>query len=123
MSLWFGFLGSLFPGARTSLSQLGLKVLVNQLVLSPGLNAGFFAFVVLTRSPPVARMSAEKWASLADKLRSDLWPTFMRGNVYWSAVQLVNFKLLPASLTVLSTNVAFLFWTFYLCLVGNRDAK
>ena len=44
--------------------------------------------------------------------------TFMQGNLYWSCVQTLN-KVLPASLTV-STNVAFLIWTAYLCIVANR---
>ena len=44
----------------------------------------------------------------------------MQGNLYWSCVQTLNFKVLPASLTVLSTNVFFLIWTAYLCIVANR---
>ena len=96
------------------------KVFVNQMVLSPGINAGFFAFVILTQVPPVARMSGANWSELKAKLKKDLWPTFMQGNLYWSCVQTLNFKVLPASLTVLSTNVAFLIWTAYLCIVANR---
>ena len=120
MSGWFALLSSLYPNARTSLWAFLRKLGTNQLVLSPGLNAGFFAFVVFTRSAPVAWMTATKWAELDEKLRADLLPTCMRSNVYWSCVQTLNFRVLPDSLTVLSTNVFFLFWTVYLCVVGNR---
>ena len=74
MSRWFRFLGSLFPDARTSLSAFALKLLTNQIVLSPGLNGCFFAFVILTRQAPVARMTREKWGALRSKLRTDLLP-------------------------------------------------
>lgn len=57
MGKWFGFLGQRFPGARTSWKTFALKLATNQAVLSPSLNAGFFAFVVLTRTPPIALMS------------------------------------------------------------------
>ena len=120
MVKWFTFLGGLFPDAATSAIELVKKVFVNQMVLSPGINAGFFAFVILTQVPPVARMSGANWSELKAKLKKDLWPTFMQGNLYWSCVQTLNFKVLPASLTVLSTNVAFLIWTAYLCIVANR---
>ena len=120
MVKWFTFLGGLFPDAATSAIELVKKVFVNQMVLSPGINAGFFAFVILTQVPPIARMSGANWSELKAKLKKDLWPTFMQGNLYWSCVQTLNFKVLPASLTVLSTNVAFLIWTAYLCIVANR---
>ena len=117
---WFGLLATLYPDARTSLRQLLLKVFTNQLVLSPCSNAGFFAFVILTRMRPYARMSAPKWAALRQKLRADLGATILRSNYYWTCVQLFNFRVLPARYTVLSTNLFFLLWTVYLCIVGNR---
>ena len=123
MVKWFTFLGGLFPAAATSGIELVKKVFVNQMVLSPGINAGFFAFVILTQAPPIARMSGDNWSELKAKLKKDLWPTFMQGNLYWSCVQTLNFKVLPASLTVASTNFFFLIWTAYLCIVGNQKAE
>ena len=70
-----------------------------------------------------ARMSGANWSELKAKLKKDLWPTFMQGNLYWSCVQTLNFKVLPASLTVASTNFFFLIWTAYLCIVGNQKAE
>ena len=57
---WFRLLARLFPLAASSTAQLVGKVALNQAVMSPGLNAGFFTFVVLTRdkAPPAALASA-----------------------------------------------------------------
>lgn len=123
MSKWFALLARLYPTARTSNVAFALKLFTNQIFLSPGLNSGFFTFCILTRTPPVARMNAEKWAALKTKLRQDLLPTCMRSTAYWSVVQTLNFRVFPDHLTVISTNVFFLFWTIYLCIVGNRDAR
>ena len=117
---WFGILGGWFPDARTSVTSFVLKLATNQAVLAPSLNAGFFAFVILTRSKPIARITASKWAEWVNKCKADLFATVMQSNVYWSCVQTLNFRVFPDSLTVISTNVFFLFWTVYLCVVGNR---
>ena len=120
---WFGFLGRLFPDARTNVLELAKKLFVNQLFLSPGLNAGFFAFVVLTRNQPSGWMNSEKWGLLKAKLSKDLLAVCMRSNVFWICVQTLNFAILPESLTVMSTNFFFVIWTVYLCLVSNRAAE
>ena len=93
---WLRWLGFLFPLARTSLRQLISKVGFNQLFMSPGLNSAFFAFVILTRTPPKLRMPAEKRAMLLAKYRSDLLTTCLRSCYFWSVVQMVNFRFLPA---------------------------
>ena len=117
---WLRLLATLFPSARTSTAQLISKVFVNQLVMSPGLNGGFFAFVVWTRTAPRMRMDASKWSQLVDKYRRDLLPTIMRSCLFWSAVQSVNFTIIPPQFGVLWTNAAFVLWTTYLSFVANR---
>ena len=84
---WLQLLSRLFPNARTSAAQLVSKVFVNQLVMSPGLNGGFFAFVIWTRTAPRMRMNASKWSQLVDKYRRDLLPTIVRSCPFWSDVQ------------------------------------
>ena len=120
---WLRFLTWLCPLARTSLSQLGLKVFVNQLVMSPGLNGGFFAFVVWTRTAPRLAFNVAKRQQLMAKYRADLLTTCLRSCYFWSVVQTVNFRVLPPQYGVLFTNAAFVLWTTYLSLVGNRPAK
>ena len=109
----------LFPLYKTSNWQLAGKVFVNQLVMSPGLNAGFFAFVILTRDPPILRFNADKRNAYGKKLRADLPATCLRSCVYWSIVQTFNFRLLPPKYTVIATSAAYLVWTVYLSLIAN----
>ena len=116
---WFVLLRYLFPLYKTSNWQLAGKVFVNQLVMSPGLNAGFFAFVILTRDPPVLRFNAEKRREYGRKIRADLPATCLRSCVYWSIVQTFNFRLLPPKYTVIATSAAYLVWTVYLSLIAN----
>ena len=119
---WLKLLAALFPDARLSFAQLVGKVFVNQLVMSPGLNGGFFAFVIWTRTAPRLRFNAEKRGLLLDKYRQNLVPTIARSCVFWSVVQAINFRVLPPSLMVLFTNAAFVIWTTYLSFVGNKAA-
>lgn len=149
-ALWFDFLSRLFPEARHSGIALAQKVLVNQLVMAPALSAAFFAFTVLTRTPPPAQSSeafdrfdlekrgrigyvralgfalsvwwAAKWAALRRKLAAELLPTLVRGNAYWTVVQTVNFRFVPPQCMVLFGNLASCVWTTYLCIVANRAA-
>ena len=116
---WFVLLRYLFPLYKTSNWQLAGKVFVNQLVMSPGLNAGFFAFVILTRDPPVLRFNADKRREYGRKIRADLPATCLRSCVYWSIVQTFNFRLLPPKYTVIATSAAYLVWTVYLSLIAN----
>ena len=116
---WFVLLRYLFPLYKTSNWQLAGKVFVNQLVMSPGLNAGFFAFVILTRDPPILRFNAEKRREYGRKIRADLPATCLRSCVYWSIVQTFNFRLLPPKYTVIATSAAYLVWTVYLSLIAN----
>ena len=120
---WLMWLTSLFPDARTSLTQLFGKVAVNQIVMSPGCNGGFFAFVIWTRTKPRLIMTKAKQSALMAKYRADLLPTCLRSTAFWSVVQGINFRLLPARFGVLFTSFGFVIWTTYLSLIGNRVAK
>ena len=119
---WLQFLGRLYPLARTSLCQLVAKVATNQAVMSPLLNGGFFAFVIWTRTVPKLQMGAEKRSQLIAKYRTDLLETCKRSTLYWSFVQTMNFRFCPPRYGVLLVNLAFVFWTTYLSIVGNRTA-
>ena len=121
-ALWFDLLNSIFPPPITTLPQLAKKVAVNQLFMAPFLNTAFFTFVILTRMQPIARMNRDKWSALREKCAADLVPTIMRGNVFWTTCQTVNFKFVPPALMTLSSNFFSLIWTIYLSIVGNRAA-
>ena len=114
---WFIFLNGLFPVEGLTLIGALKKVGVNQLVMSPGLNALFFAFTTYTRGDVG---SGQKLAFLKRKLAADLIPTMKRSCLYWGTIQLVNFLLIPSRFAILYTNVGFLLWTTYISLVGYR---
>ena len=114
---WFIFLNGLFPVEGLTLVGALKKVMVNQLVMSPGLNGLFFTFATYTRGDVVG---GDKKAFLGRKLATDLLPTIKRSCVYWGTVQLVNFLFVPTTFSVLYTNFGFLIWTTYISLVGYR---
>ena len=63
---------------------------------------------------------AAKRRLLRDKYRADLLSTIARSCVFWSVVQATNFRFLPQQYGVVWTNGAFVIWTTFLCLIGNR---
>ena len=117
---WFIFLNGLFPVAGLTLAGALKKVTVNQIVMSPLLNAMFFAFTTYTRGDVAG---GSRRAFLRRKLDQDLVPTMKRSCVYWGSVQLVNFLYVPQRFTLLYTNIGFLIWTVYVSLVGYRQVK
>ena len=84
---WFAKLQEWFPHAASRWDQLVLKLLVNQALVSPGINSLFFCFVVLTRVAPTLRMTRLKLALLMRKLRSELPSTMLQSSVYWTCIQ------------------------------------
>lgn len=124
LTFWFRLLARLFPRAATDNAQLFGKVFVNQLFMSPLLNGGFFAYVICTSRRTDTDTDGDdgggRWAAVKRKIREDLPATVRRSCVYWSIVQTLNFRFLPQSCTTLVSNVAFLIWNVYLCIIGNR---
>ena len=123
LQYWFVLLQRLFPDAATSNAHLAGKLFVNQLVMSPGLNGAFFAFVILTREAPRCRWSPDKSRAYGRKVAADLPRTIARSCAFWICVQTLNFRFLPARWTTVVSNVAFLVWNSYLSLVGNRGVR
>ena len=117
---WMIFLTWLWPHARTQWAHTIGKVATNQATLSPALNAIFFAFVIWTRTKPRLRIDLGKRQQLMFKYRADLLPTCLRSTGYWACMQTINFRVIPMRFSVLWVNCAFVFWTTFLSLIGNR---
>ena len=119
---WFTFLNSLIPQESLTFQKALLKVLINQIIMSPTLNTLFFAYVALTRDP----MSSwsNKVSSLKLKLEKDLIPTMARSCVYWGIAQFINFYWISVHFgkqyQLLYTNIAFVIWTVYISYIGYR---
>lgn len=110
MAVWLTFLANTFPRAATSGAQLIGKVFVNQVVMSPTLNGGFFTFAIWTREAPRLSWTPRKRELLKAKIRRDLPPTIARSCAFWVCVQSVNFGLVPSTFNLLVNNIAFLIW-------------
>mmetsp|Transcript_9100 Transcript_9100/g.27260 ORF Transcript_9100/g.27260 Transcript_9100/m.27260 type:complete len:258 (+) Transcript_9100:435-1208(+) len=123
LQYWFIFLRFLFPLYKTSNLQLAGKVFVNQLVMSPLLNLGFFSFVILTRDAPVLRMPKHKRVALRAKIRADLPRTIRRSCLFWAVIQTLNFRYLSPRWVVINTNLAYLLWNTYLSIVAHVARK
>ena len=113
LTQWFRLLAEWFPKANTDFRELAAKVVVNQVMLSPTLNAGLLALAVFTRSPP----SANKCALLLHKLRTALPRMIMRALFFWSTVTTFNFWLIrQPEHAVLMNDVAMVVWSTYVSL-------
>lgn len=118
VSWWFGLLNGWFPRQGMTLARILKKIFVNQLFMSPFLNVLFFAWVVFTRD--LDSDLRQKRAVLSRKLSADLLGTIQRSCVYWTAVHLANFSIVPPAYQLLYTNAGFFVWTIYLSYVGYR---
>ena len=98
------------------------KVLVNQIFMSPFLNALFFTYVIMTRNTTASTTSntntkkdysgfkkhnikmntntSTKLQLIKKKLSQDLLPTIYRSCVYWITLNLINFRFVKVMLTI-----------------------
>lgn len=118
---WFRWLNRIFPPEGLTLRGAAKKVLVNQIIMSPTLNALFFTFTTFTRSDVSEKQSRSD--ILRDRLSQDLIPTIKKSCLYWGSIQFINFLYVPTMFTLLYTNAGFLLWTIYLSLVGFKSLK
>lgn len=122
VSEWFKVLSRFCPVTPGDWVSIVRKVGVNQVVISPFLNALFFAWVTFTRNPLSTTLST-KLSMLSQKLQKDLLPTYIRSCAFWVIFNLMNFGLVEAKWQVVVANVGFLAWTVYLSHVGYRAVK
>ena len=108
------------------------KVLVNQIFMSPFLNALFFTYVIMTRNTTASTTSSNntkkdysgfkkhnikitntstKLQLIKKKLSQDLLPTIYRSCVYWITLNLINFRFVKVMLT--TTNYYYCNYYYY----------
>lgn len=138
VTYWFKFLSWLVP--VTDFASVVRKVLVNQVFMSPFLNALFFTYVILTRNTTSTSTSTSgttkkydkinnnksntnKIQLIKKKLATDLLPTIYRSCVFWITLNLINFRFVKANEQVLVTNLGFLIWTIYLSYIGFKKIE
>ncbi|XP_067305200.1 mpv17-like protein [Pseudorasbora parva] len=100
---WLRGLEKMFPGGGAK--RVSLKVVLDQLFAAPMTISAFYIGLSTLEG---AEDPLEDW-------RNKFWTSFKTGVVYWSAMQVVNFSLIPpVARTVFVGGVA-LGWTVFLC--------
>ena len=121
VTYWMKILNGWFPLHGMTLQRLLVKIFVNQLFMSPFLNALFFSWVVFTRD--FKSSLVEKLDTLNKKVVNDLVATIKRSCIYWTIVHLFNFSIIPYQYQLLCINLEFFLWTMYLSWVGYRKIQ
>ncbi|KAK1150651.1 mpv17-like protein [Acipenser oxyrinchus oxyrinchus] len=106
---WLRALERGFPGGGAR--NVGKKVVVDQLVAAPATITAFYTGLsVLDRKEDVF-----------EDLRNKFWPSYQTGLVYWSAVQAVNFSLVPPVVRTAFIGGCAFVWTAFLCCLRQHD--
>lgn len=112
LHFWYVWLDHLFKNRPASSSTTVLKLLLDQLVFTPIVNAGFFAYMAL--------IGGTRLRDVPAVISVNLWPTLVTNWTVWPAVQWFNFTCVPPALQVLFGNVVSLFWNSYLTLITQQ---
>ncbi|EPS68773.1 hypothetical protein M569_05995, partial [Genlisea aurea] len=105
---WYQFLDRSMP--QHTVSNIVMKVILNQIVLGPAVIAAIFAWNNLWQG---------KLSELPLKYRNDALPTLLTGFRFWIPVSILNFWAVPLQLRVAFMSMASIFWNFYLSTAMN----
>ena len=109
----FLFLSHNFNYASRALS-LATKVVVNQMVFTPGFSTYFFGMQAL--------LSGESLAATAQRLRDTVPRAFVNALKLWPAVTVVNFSVVPLEYRSIVAGIVAVGWQTYLSYL-NRLAE
>ncbi|XP_062322346.1 mpv17-like protein [Osmerus eperlanus] len=100
---WLRGLERMVPGGGAK--RVSGKVILDQLIAAPATISAFFIglSVLEQKDDPF-----EDW-------RQKFWTSYMTGVVYWSAMQAVNFSLVPPVARTVFVGGITLVWTVFLC--------
>lgn len=122
---WYEWLGRTFPiraGAwwnrRSTLKQVGLRVLMDQLCFAPLSLALMLIWMALLKFPFQNPQLLPNWITedVNHHIFQKEFPQILLVNYYvWPFVQFVNFLLVPLQYRVVFVNVVGVVWNLYLC--------
>ncbi|KAK9941879.1 hypothetical protein M0R45_007572 [Rubus argutus] len=111
MHFWFNFMAKLFP-KRDMLSTLK-KMAMGQGLYGPTMTVVFFSVN--------AFLQGENGREVFDRLKRDLFPTLLRGVMYWPMCDFITFRFIPVHLQTLVSNGFAYLWTVYLTYMASRE--
>ncbi|PON96492.1 Mpv17/PMP [Trema orientale] len=106
---WYQYLDRCLP--KQTVSNLTLKVILNQVVLGPCVIAVVFAWNYLWQG---------KLSELPDKYQKDALPTLLYGFRFWIPVSVLNFWVVPLQARVAFMSMGSIFWNFCLSSTMNK---
>ncbi|CAL0316351.1 unnamed protein product [Lupinus luteus] len=111
LHFWFNFVSKLFP-RRDLLSTLK-KMIMGQTLYGPAMTVVFFSFN--------AHMQGETATEIVSRLKRDLFPTLLRGIMYWPVCDFITFRFIPVHLQPLVSNSFSYLWTVYLTYMASLE--
>jgi hypothetical protein len=120
---WQMFIEQRVPGAA-----------LRQILLKTALNAGFaliislpvmFTASTLLDRPRMRKDGHVRRATLGDaleKIRADLWQTFLSGTLFWPAANIVVFKFVRVESRAVANSIIAVIWNVYLSGKVNKVA-
>ena len=119
--LFNGPLGHVFYEQLDRVVSLGgargvaLKIAIDQLLFTPPLTFGFFAWQHLLSAAEPSAFGAAEFAS------NNLWPTLRINWVYWSLVHTITFACVPLQYRVAFVALKNFFWGGYLSWAARSE--
>lgn len=93
-------------GTNATLRKAVVKTLTGQFTLFPAYTAAFFTYMGL--------LEGLSLPECGEKVKKTVPATFVTGSVFWPAVNVLNFMMVPPAGRVVYVNVAGLFWNAWL---------
>eukprot|EP01084_Bolivina_argentea_P038555 71305_1 len=111
---WYPFIESLFPG--NDMKNVGLKLLMDQLIYSPLLLAWFWLHSTF--------LSTFNLNKSIDSVKQNVMSSLISNWCYWPFVQVVNIGYVPDQYKVLLINLASIPWNIYVSYsVANQKEQ
>lgn len=113
-SWWLRFLDRKFTSS-THPNVIFKKLFCDQVFQNPTLTSGVILLVGLSNN-----LGFEKSVNV---VKTDLLDVMYRGWVYWTLIQIINFRVVPLNYRLLFVQIMAIIWNGYLSLTSNQSIE